>query len=58
MTDEEVREKAETLIEIDQKMVNQKDPLRKIKKVILLEMTEESKGASDVVKRITLKETA
>ncbi len=58
LADEKVRERGETQIETDQRMVNQKDPLQIVIEVMQSEMTKENKGASDVIKRVTLKEIA
>ena len=51
MVNEEVKEKAETLIETDQKRGNPKDLSLKTKEAILPEMIRKSKGASDVIKK-------
>jgi len=58
LADGEVKKKAKIQTRIGQKMVNQKDPLWMVIKVILLEMIEESKDVSDVARRVILKETA
>ena len=57
MADGEAKEKDETLIGIDQRMVNQRGLLRMEVEVMLLEMIEENKDALDAVRRCTLKET-
>jgi len=56
LADKEAKEKGKTLIEIDQRMVNQKDFSQMIIEIIPLKMIEENKGISDVIKRDTLKE--
>ena len=58
MADEGVKGKDEILIEIDQRMVNQKDPLQMIIEVMPSEMIEVNKDVSDVIKKDTSKETA
>ena len=58
MADREVKKVAETLIEIDQKTVNQKDPLQIKKEAMPPEMTEESRSILDMAKRATLREIA
>ena len=58
MADEEAKGKAKTLIEIGQRMDNQKDSSQMVIGVILLKMTEKSRDISDVAKRIILKEIA
>ena len=57
MADGEAKKKDEILIEIDQKMINQKNPLQIVIEVMRSEMIEESKGTSNVTKRATSKET-
>ncbi len=58
MADGEAKGKNKILIEIDQKMVNQKDPSQMVIEVIPPEMIEVNKGALDAAKRGTSKETA
>ena len=58
MADEEVKRKGETLIGIDQRMVNQEDLSQIETEVMSLEMIEESKGVLDAAKRDTSKEIA
>ncbi len=58
MADGEVKGKDEILIEIDQRMVNQKDSSQMVIEVILSEMTERNKDASDADKRGISKRTA
>ncbi len=58
MEDEEVKGENKIQTGTDQRMVNQKDPLLKIKEVMLQEMIEENKGTSDAAKKATSKETA
>ena len=58
MADEEAKGKDEILTGIDQRMINQKDPLQMGIGVILPGMIEENKGVLDVTKRDTLKEIA
>ena len=57
MADGEVKERDETLIGINQRMANQKDPLQMVTEVMLPEMIEVNKDASDMAKRDTSKET-
>ena len=58
MADGGVKGEDEILIRIDQKMVNQKDPLQMVTEVMLPEMTEGNKDASDADKRGISKGTA
>ena len=58
MKDGRAKGEDETLIEIDQRMANQKDPLQMIIEVMLSEMIEGNKDASDTDKRGTSKGTA
>ena len=46
-----VKGKDEILIRIDQRMVNQKDPSQMVTEVMLAEMIEGNRNASDVNKR-------
>ncbi len=57
MADGEVKERDETLIGINQRMANQKDPLQMVTEVILPEMIKVNKDALDVAKRDISKET-
>ncbi len=57
MADGEARKRAEILIGIDQRMVNQKEPSLKTKEAIPSKMIEKSKDAFNVIKRVTLKGT-
>ncbi len=58
MTGGEVKEEDETLIRIDQRMVNQKDPLQMVTGAMLSEIIEGNKDVSDADKRGISKETA
>ena len=58
MADEEAKGKDRILIKIDQRMVNQKDPLQIVIEVMLSEIIEGNRDASDMVKRVILRETA
>ena len=58
MADGGAKGKDETLIGIDQRMANQKDPSQMVAEVMPPEMIEGNKDVSDVDKRGTLKETA
>ncbi len=58
MVDGEAKGEEETLIRIDQRIVNQKDPLQMGTEVTSLEMIEENRDVSDVDKRDTSKRTA
>ena len=58
MADGEAKGEDETLIGIDQRMVNQKDLLQMEIGVMPSGTIEENKGASDVTKKDILKETA
>ncbi len=55
MADGEAKGEDETLIGIDQKIVNQKDPSQKVTEVMLSEMTEGNRDALDADKKGTLK---
>jgi len=57
LADGKAKGKDETLIRIDQRIVNQKDPLQMIIEVISPEMIEVNKGISDTAKRDISKET-
>ncbi len=57
MVDKKIKGKDEILIEIDQRIVNQKDLSLRIKEAMLLEIIKESKDASDIDKKATLRET-
>jgi len=57
LADGGVKGKDETPIGIDQRMANQKDPLQMVTEVMLPEMTEGNKDASDADKRGTSKGT-
>ena len=57
MADGGVKRKDETLIGIDQRMVNQKDPSQMEIEVMPPEIIKENKGILDVAKRDTSKET-
>ena len=57
MADGEAKGEDKILIGIDQRMVNQKDPLQMIAGVMPSGMTEVNKGVSDVDKRDTSKGT-
>ncbi len=58
MTNRRAKGKDEILIEIDQRIANQKDPTQMATEVMPPEMIEGNKDVSDVDKRGTLKETA
>ncbi len=51
MADGEAKGKDKTLIGIDQRMVNQKDPSQMIIEVMQAEMIEENRDVSDMTKR-------
>jgi len=53
LADREAKKKAKIQTVIDQRMVNQKDPLLMIIEVISLEIIEENRSTSDVTKRDT-----
>jgi len=57
LVDKKIKGKDEILIEIDQRIVNQKDLSLRIKEAMLLEIIKESKDASDIDKKATLRET-
>jgi len=57
LADRKAKGKVETLIEIDQKMVNQKDLSQMEIEVTSSEMIKENRGVLDVTKRVTSKET-
>ncbi len=51
MADRETKERIATLTGIGQRMVNQENPLSKIKEVILSRMIEESENVLNVIKK-------